>query len=208
MTVNWRALPERLRRFDPAAVDFNNPGTWPLPVRIGMLAAACVVVLAGGYQWFLADSIERLEMLQRQEEELRRDYEHKAAAAAELPAYRLQQAHIESAVTVLLEQLPRETEIPGLLEDITGAALDSGLTVRAIDVKEEYKAGFYAELPVEMSVEGGYHELGAFVSRVAGLPRIVTLHDFDVEPPAPDRGIRMHVLAKTYRYLGGKEEAQ
>ena len=145
MTVNWRALPERLRRFDPAAVDFNNPGTWPLPVRIGMLAAACVVVLAGGYQWFLAGSIERLEMLQRQEEELRRDYEH--------------------------------------------------------------KAGFYAELPVEMSVEGGYHELGAFVSRVAGLPRIVTLHDFDLEPPAPDRGIRMHVLAKTYRYLGGKEEA-
>ena len=206
MTVDWQALLERLRGFAPAALDYRNPGAWSLPARAGALASTLVLVLGGGYGWFIAGSLERLDVVQRQEQDLRYAYVQKAAEAAALPAHRARNERIERELTTLLEQMSRDAEIPRLLEDITGAAADTELLVRSIDLQEELRGEFYVELPIAMSVEGAYHDIGAFTSRLARLPRIITLHDFDLGVAGSDGGVRMNVLAKSYRYWSPEKD--
>ena len=204
--VNWREIVERLRGFDPAAVDYRNAGAWPLPVRAAALALVFALVLGVGHGWLLADGREQLQRMRLAEQALRRDYQHKAVEVASLPAYRVQQELIEAAFAERLSQLPGDAEIPRLLEDITRAAAETELAVRSIDLQPEHRADFYQELPMEIAVEGRYHNIGAFVSRVAGLSRIVTLHDFDLEAAPADGGLRLNVLAKTYRYVGQADD--
>ena len=109
---------------------------------------------------------------------------------------------METSFGMLLRQLPSDTEVPGLLEDITRTGLGSGLEFEEIKLLPEVTQPFYIELPIQITVTGTYHDLATFVSGVAGLPRIVTLHDFDLAPAKPDGGpkLRMSILAKTYRY--------
>jgi type IV pilus assembly protein PilO len=101
-----------------------------------------------------------------------------------------------------LRQLPSDTEVSGLLEDITRTGLGSGLEFEEIKLMPEVTQPFYIELPIQITVTGAYHDLATFVSGVAGLPRIVTLHDFNIESVAPGSGskLRMNILARTYRY--------
>jgi type IV pilus assembly protein PilO len=122
--------------------------------------------------------------------------------AANLELYTQQMKEMENSFGMLLRQLPSDTEVPGLLEDITRTGLGSGLEFEEIKLLPEVTQQFYIELPIQITVTGAYHDLATFVSGVAGLPRIVTLHDFDLAPANPDGGpkLRMSILAKTYRY--------
>ncbi len=206
--MNWRELLERLRPSGLGRLGLRNPGAWPVPVKLTAMALIFGLVLGLGYAQFLTGDRARLEWLRLQEQELRQAYEDKAAEAAKLPGYRAQQQQIEAAFATLVDQLPSDAEVADLLEDITRAATETELVVRSIDLQPERRTDFYLELPAQISVQGGYHGIGAFVSRVAGLPRIVTLHDFDLAAAEQNRGLRMNVLVKTYRYLGDSEGTQ
>lgn len=192
---------DQLRNFDFADLDFNNIGSWPMAIKAVLMVLVMAVVLGGGYYFYLTDKQQELERAASREQELRQDFESKSFRAANLEAYREQKVEMEQQFEGLLRQLPSDTEVPGLLEDITRQALSNELTIGSIDLQDERPTEFYVELPIEIVVEGNYHRLGAFVSGVANLSRIVTLHDFTIEPQASPERLKMKILAKTYRYL-------
>ena len=192
---------EQLQNFDLNDLDFNNVGSWPGPVKIILMVLAFVLVLGVGYYFYLTDKQTMLERAEAKEVELRADYEVKAEKAANLEEYRAQKQQMEATFGALLKQLPQDTEVPGLLDDITRTALDNELTIESIDLQEERQLEFYVELPIDIVVEGSYHKIGTFVSGVAALSRIVTLHDFTLEPQESPLNLRLKILAKTYRYV-------
>ncbi|WP_434457722.1 type 4a pilus biogenesis protein PilO [Stutzerimonas urumqiensis] len=193
---------ESLRKVDLADLDLNNLGSWPIPVKVITCVLLLVGVLVLGYNVHLKDKQARLEQSQSEEQTLKQDFERKAFQAANLEAYKAQMAEMETSFGALLRQLPSDTEVPGLLEDITRTGLGSGLEFEEIKLKPEVVQQFYIELPIEIRAVGNYHDLATFVSGVASLPRIVTLHDFHIEPVSDDSSskLRMSILAKTYRY--------
>lgn len=192
-------LTEGLRDFDLNDLDVNNAGSWPLLVKIIVWVLVLGVVIFLGYYLRLNDMNASLETARAQEQTLKQDYERKAFKAANLETYRQQMADMEKSFGTLVRQLPSDTEVPGLLEDITHTGLGSGLEITSIKLQPERSAEFYVELPIEIEVKGGFHDFGSFVSGVASLPRIVTLHDFSLEPG--DSGLlKMVITAKTYRY--------
>lgn len=191
-----------LKDFDVNDLDFNNAGDWPLPVQVivGLIVAALVL---GGVYWFdIKDRQLELESIRDKEAQLKQQFESKAYQVSNLPAYKLQMAEMEESFGALLKQLPTDTEVPGLLEDISATGTGTGLEIQSINVKPEISREFYVELPLEIKVRGGYHELAAFVSGVAGLPRIVTLHDFSIGAARESNALDMTIQAKTYRYSG------
>lgn len=191
-----------LRKIDVNELDLNNIGSWPAAVKViaGILAVA--LVLALGYNFHLKDLQANLERLHMEEETLKQQFSTKAFQAANLEAYREQMNEAEVSFGALLKQLPSDTEVPGLLEDITRTGLDSGLEFEEIKLLPEVTQQFYIELPIQIKVVGGYHDLATFVSGVASQPRIVTLHDFEMVPAeqGSTSKLRMSILAKTYRY--------
>ena len=193
---------ESLRKIDLADLDFENAGSWPAPIKVIAGIVLLVAVLAAGYKFNLEDIQLQLEQQQAEEQSLREQFTQKAFQAANLEAYKEQMKEMEESFGALLRQLPSDTEVPGLLEDITRTGLASGLEFSEIKLLPEVQQQFYIELPIQIVVEGGYHDLATFVSGVSSLPRIVTLHDFSVEPINKDEPsrLRMSVLAKTYRY--------
>lgn len=197
---------DQLRGLDIASLDLNNVGAWPAAFKALILLLLFVVVLVLGYFFYLTDKQTLLETAQKQETSLKAEYESKAFQAANLPQYRQQKEEMEASFGAMLRQLPSDTEVPGLIEDITLAALDNGLTIESIDLQPERKAEFYVELPITIVVTGEYHDIGAFVSAVANLSRIVTLHDFKIQPSPSPANLKMSIVAKTYRYLGEEEK--
>lgn len=193
---------EGLRKVDLSDLDFNNVGSWPAAVKAIAGFVLFVVVLALGYNFHLKDLQAQLEMQQAQEASLKEQFATKAYQAANLDAYKEQMQEMEVSFGALLKQLPSDTEVPGLLEDITRTGLGSGLEFEEIKLLPEAAQQFYIELPIQIKVVGTYHDLATFVSGVASLPRIVTLHDFDLVPAEVDgvTTLRMSILAKTYRY--------
>jgi type IV pilus assembly protein PilO len=192
---------EQVQNFELSSLDVNNVGSWPAPVKAITMALVLALVLGGGYYLYVTDKQTSLEQAALRERDLRQDFEAKSFQAANLEAYRQQKVEMESQFAGLLRQLPSDTEVPGLLEDITRSALDNDLTIESIDLQDERRSEFYVELPIEIVVEGTYHKIGAFVSGVANLSRIVTLHDFTLAPKASPESLKMKILAKTYRYL-------
>jgi len=193
---------ESLRKIDLSDLDLNNLGSWPAPVKVITCLLLLISVLALGYNFHLKDLQEQLERVRGEEGTLKQQFATKAFQAANLEAYRRQMAEMETSFGVLLRQLPSDTEVPGLLEDITRTGLGSGLEFEEIKLLQEVAQQFYIELPIQISVVGSYHDLATFVSGVASLPRIVTLHDFEIKPVASgdNTKLRMKILAKTYRY--------
>ena len=193
---------ESLRKVDLADLDFENAGSWPAPVKAIASILLLVAVLVAGYKFHLEDIQLQLEQQRVEEQSLREQFTLKAFQAANLEAYKEQMKEMEESFGALLRQLPSDTEVPGLLEDITRTGLASGLEFSEIKLVPEVQQQFYIELPIQIVVEGGYHDLATFVSGVSSLPRIVTLHDFDLAPINKDEPsrLRMSVLAKTYRY--------
>jgi type IV pilus assembly protein PilO len=192
---------EQLRNLDLGDLDVNNIGSWPGAVKAIVMVLVFALVLGGGYYLHVADKQSTLETAVRKEQELRGDFEAKSFKAANLEAYRQQKVEMETTFEALLRQLPGDTEVPGLLEDITRTALDNELTIQSIDLQNEQRTEFYVELPIQIVVEGNYHKIGSFVSGVANLSRIVTLHNFTMEPQQSPLALKMSILAKTYRYL-------
>jgi type IV pilus assembly protein PilO len=192
---------DQLKNFDVGDLDVNDIGVWPVAVKGIILTILLVAVLAGGYFFYLTDKQDLLNGVRGEETTLKSEYESKSFQAANLQEYRDQQTEMEARFGTLLRQLPSDTEVPGLLEDITLAALNNGLKIESIDLQPERRAEFYVELPITITVNGDFHNLGSFVSGVANLSRIVTLHDFTIAPESSPGDLKMLILAKTYRYL-------
>jgi len=196
---------EQLRNLDTSELDINNLGSWPSVVKGLILLLALGLVLGLGYSLYLTDIGNNIERSELKHKELRTDYEAKYFKAANLDAYRQQKKEMQDTFGELVRQLPADTEVPGLIEDITRAALDNSLTIESIKLQEERVTEFYVELPIAITVMGDYHMLGSFVSGAANLSRIVTLHDFDIAPTDGQNVLRMTIQAKTYRYLDQEE---
>jgi type IV pilus assembly protein PilO len=193
---------EGLRKIDINDLDTNNMGSWPPAIKASAGVLLMVLVLALGYSLKVSDLEDHLDLKREEESTLKEQFASKAHMAANLELYTQQMKEMETSFGVLLRQLPSDTEVPGLLEDITRTGLGSGLEFEEIKLLPEDSRQFYIELPIQITVTGAYHDLATFVSGVAGLPRIVTLHDFDIAPANPEGGtrLRMSILAKTYRY--------
>ncbi len=191
-----------LRNIDFNDLDTSNIGSWPPAVKGLAGALLMILVLALGYNFFVSDMESELETKRTEEATLKEQFSSKAHMAANLELYTQQMKEMENSFGVLLRQLPSDTEVPGLLEDITRTGLGSGLEFEEIKLLPEVTQQFYIELPIQITVTGAYHDLATFVSGVAGLPRIVTLPDFELAPANPEGGtkLRMSILAKTYRY--------
>lgn len=193
---------ESLRSVDLSDLDMNNLGSWPVAVKVIAAVLLLILMLGGGYYFYLSDMQASLDQQKAQEETLKQQFSSKAFQAANLEAYKAQMVEMEASFGALLRQLPSDTEVPGLLEDITRTGLGSGLEFEEIKLQPEVTQQFYIELPIQIKVVGGYHDLATFVSGVSSLPRIVTLHDFEIKPESGNSSskLRMSILAKTYRY--------
>ncbi len=179
--------------------DLKKIGTAPKPVQVfvQMLLFAAILGAAG---WFLVKpAFEELEEAEATEEELRSDLRIKQSKASMLDAYREQLAEMEESFGAMLRQLPDETDMESLLIDLSQTSLAAGLEVNYFKPGSEQRREFYAEYPIQLRASGGYHEFGDFVSGLAALPRIVTLHDISISPSGGE--LNMTVTARTYRYL-------
>jgi type IV pilus assembly protein PilO len=193
-----------LREFDINSLDFDNVGSWPLPIKLLIWVVLLLGVLAAGYYYHIEDLQLQLAKIEAEEVKLKKDFEEKAFQAANLDAYRQQMVEMEESFGALVSQLPSDTEVPGLLEDITNKGLLNGLEISSIDLQQESAKEFYVELPIAITATGSYHDLGAFISGMAGLPRIVTLHDFNITASGDNANhLNMSIIAKTYRYKDG-----
>jgi type IV pilus assembly protein PilO len=183
-------------------LDVNNIGAWPAAVRVLVCLITLVVVLTLGYFLHLTNLQKMLESYKAEEVTLKEQFTTKVRQAANLEAYKEQMTLMEASFEALLRQLPSDTEVPGLLEDITSAGLNAGLEFEEIKLLAEVTQPFYIELPIQITVIASYHDLATFVSAVAGMPRIVTLHDFSIKPLTTGTSpkLSMSILVKTYRY--------
>lgn len=198
---------EQIRELDP-----NDPGRWPLPFRLGamgLIFLVAVILLAYLLAW--KPKKPELDAARSQEQELLATLENKARKAANLDAYKAQLKEMEQSFGAMLRKLPNQTEVPNLLIDISQQGSGAGLDQKLFQPAQQNNRDFYAELPIRMRLTGSFHAIGNFVSGIAALPRIVTLHDVEIAPV--DKGARngsdnlqLDVTAKTYRYLD--EEAQ
>ncbi len=190
---------QKLNDIDFSEIDFNNIGSWPVGGRILICVVTMIITVGLGYQFHLTSLQNRFDSAAQQELDLREQFRLKAFQAANLTSYREQMAAMEDSFGALVKQLPSDTEVPGLLEDITFTGRSAGLQIEEITLQDENFSQFYVELPIRIAVQGSYHDLGSFVSGVASLSRIVTLHDFTIRPGI-DGQLSMNILAKTYRY--------
>jgi type IV pilus assembly protein PilO len=185
-------------------LDVNDVGRWPLVFRAAVIVIVFAVVLATGVWFFIVkDKAPQLERAQEDEKTLRVTFENKQRKAANYDAYKSQLAEIEQSFGTMLRQLPGETEIPSLIVDISQTGLAAGLQEKLFQPQNEAPKDFYAEKPIRIRLSGGYHEIANFVSGIAALPRIVTLHDINITPDNSNNfdELSIEVTAKTYRYL-------
>jgi type IV pilus assembly protein PilO len=185
-------------------LDIRNIASWPLPARVLVIVIIFAGVLGLGYWLDTKDQGMRLEKAEQKEQELRHAFEVKAKKAANLQAYEQQLEEMRESFGAMLRQLPNKTEVAELLVDISQTGLASGLEFELFKPQSEVPKEFYAELPISIRVKGDYHEFGNFISGVAALPRIVTVHDVAIEQ-SKEQGLTMNILAKTYRYLDEEE---
>ena len=185
---------------DLADLDFAEIGAWPGPVKALSFVVLAVTVLALGYLVVIADKRAGLAAAEQREVDLSGEVEELAKTAAGLRPGRAGLAEAGAALDELLARLPVDTEVPGLVEDISRAALDHGLVVDRIELGPERQAGFQRELPIAIGVVGDYHDIGAFAGDIAALARLVTLHDFDLTPRSGPRDLELAIEARTYRY--------
>ena len=182
-------------------LDFSNIGDWPAIVKAVLILILCALV---GVAWYYLDIEEQytdLARVKQTEQDLRQDFEIKQAKAANLDAYRAQLAEMEESFGAMLRQLPNRTEVADLLVDVSQTGLAAGLEFELFQPQGEVPKDFYAELPIKIRVVGDYHEFGEFVSGLASLPRIVTIHDVKIEPLRTGNDLTMEATARTYRYL-------
>ena len=185
-------------------LDINSIGTWPFPVRAALIIVLCAAMGIGWYYYDTEGQLEGLKAAENKETQLRAEFENKQRKAANLEQYKQQLAEMKQTFGAMLRQLPDKTEVAGLLVDVSQTGLAAGLEFELFQPQAEVRRDFYAELPISIKVHGGYHEFGEFVSGLAALPRIVTIHNVKITPKGnlnADNPMVMQATAKTYRYL-------
>ena len=190
-----------LRSIDLRELDFASVGAWSSRRKTAVALLWLSLLLVLGYLLFLLSSTTRLQQQAEAQVALKTAFESRVAQVANLDAYVIQLHDLEAAFSAMLKQLPAQAQVPGLLEQVSQLGKANGLVIERIQWLPEVLQPFYAELPLQMTLAGGYHELGLFVSAMASLPRIVTLHDFALAPlnGTGDGQLRMTLLARTYR---------
>ena len=193
---------EQLKNFDVNNVDFEKIGVWPVPAKIFVLVVLIIVIFTLTYYVKISDLNLQLEGVKAKELTLRKSYETKSFEAANLDAYRAQMDEMDKTFKSLLSRLPSDTQVPGLLDDIGARGRESGLTINATTMETEKAAEFYIEVPFKINVDGGYHDMGGFISGIAAMPRIVTLHDYSItrKKDKETNLLNMQISAKTYKY--------
>ncbi|BBA37239.1 type 4 fimbrial biogenesis protein PilO [Methylocaldum marinum] len=189
--------------------DIENAGAWPVPVKVGIITLLCLVL--GGLWYYLdtQDQIALLEAEETKERELKTKFEQRQRKAVNLEEYKEQMAEMEKSFGDLLRQLPDKTQVPELLVDVSQTGLAAGLEFELFKPAAEIAKEFYAELPIEIRVVGDYMEFGEFISGLASLPRIVTIHNVKIAAHKKSDGAKKNVkeplvmsaLVRTYRYL-------
>jgi type IV pilus assembly protein PilO len=196
-------LLEELRTLDP-----KQPGNWPWPIKVGGLLLLFVVIQVVAWYFFWQPQLDNIDKGRQDVAKQKETFLEKKKLAVNLEAYKQQRVEIEQAFGALLKQLPNKSEMDALLIDINQAGLGRGLAFELFrPAEKENFTEFYAELPVNIKVTGNYHDLGAFASDVAKMPRIVLLTDLKIDPPK-DGTLTMEAVAKTYRYLDEEEIAK
>jgi type IV pilus assembly protein PilO len=193
---------------DIRSLDTKQPGNWPWPIKAAALVIVFIALQVGAYFVFWQGQMEAIEKGRADVAKQKEVFLEKKKLAVNLDAYKQQRAEIEQAFGALLKQLPNKSEMDALLIDINQAGLGRGLAFELFKPAEkENFTEFYAELPVSIKVTGQYHDLGAFASDVAKMPRIVLLTNLKLDPPK-DGVLTMEAVAKTYRYLDEEEVAK
>lgn len=187
--------------------DIESIGVWPGVVKFILAAVLFFVCLAAGFWFDIRNLQAELTRWETEESTLRTEFEQKAVLAANLEEYKAQTVEMENAFSELLRQLPSQTEVPDLVDDITETGLGASLNFSRIELDSEAELEFYIEQPIQVEVLGNYHDFGTFVSGVASLPRIVTLHDFQITSPETRSDLTMSITAKTYRYRTEEEQS-
>jgi type IV pilus assembly protein PilO len=200
--MNLKAEWQQLRELDWRHLDLQDAGSWPLSLKL-----LCQLLVMAVLFWLIATFLatpraEALDQARGRESELLRQYERKAYQAANLPVMRQQMEQLKARMDVLLEMLPTGVEVPALIDSISETAFEHRLTIDFIRLRPPTPRKFYAEQPFDIQVQGGYHQIAAFVSGIAGLSRIVTLHDFELVPMESGQ-LRLSMLAKTYSHRPG-----
>ncbi|MDE2262836.1 MAG: type 4a pilus biogenesis protein PilO [Gammaproteobacteria bacterium] len=199
---------EELRDLDP-----RDPGRWPLAVLAAAVGATFFVLTLFLIYFFVWQDVRpELQQKEGEEQSLRQEFQQKHSRAVNLAVYKQQLKDLQRSFGALLRQLPGRTEVPNLLVDISQTALAAGLQQKLFQPEPEQAKDFYAELPIKMVLTGSYHQFGEFVSGIAALPRIVTLHDIDIKPTSGNGSggyddLTLTLTAKTYRYLDQDEMA-
>lgn len=197
---------DELKSFDVNDLsDIDTIGVWPGPVKAVIITIIFAACMSAGYFFHIKNLQEDLRREIATESQVRTELEQKAYLAANLEAYQAQTVEMEASFAELLRQLPSQTEVPGLVDDITNVGLGSGLDFANIQLADEVAQEFYIELPINVDVRGNYHDFGTFVSGVSTLDRIVTLHDFSITSAANQTFLSMSIVAKTYRYKSEDE---
>ena len=178
-------------------LDFDQIAAWPFEVKTVVALFVAIIALIGGYYTLVKDKLPLLEKVQLQEVDLKASYQGKYNIAVNLPAYQEQLKRLEKDFSSMLKSLPTSNETPGLLDDITFVGTSAGLTFKLLNWQKEVPKEFYTELPIQIEVTGNYHAFGKFVSDIAALPRIVTVHDFEVSQELSN--LKLKLAAKTYR---------
>jgi type IV pilus assembly protein PilO len=181
-------------------LSFDNIGEWPIVIKLLAVLALCGAIVGAGYYYLMKDEYLALESVEKTEVNLRAELERKQAKAVNLDAYREQLKEMQESFGAMLRQLPDKTEVAALLVDVSQTGLAAGLEFELFQPMPEIKRDFYAELPIKIRVVGDYHEFGEFVSGLAALPRIVTVHDVKISQ-LKTGSLVMEATAKTYRYL-------
>ena len=190
-------------------LDLTNIGRWPAVARAAVIVAIMGGVIFLGYWFHTKDQLLQLEKVEQHELDLKVIFEKKAEQATNLEAYEQQLEDMRESFGAMLRQLPNKTEVADLLVDVSQTGLASGLEFELFKPQAELPREFYAELPINIQVIGRYHEFGDFISGVAALPRIVTVHDVNISPREQDGSLLvMNLTAKTYRYLEEDERSQ
>ncbi|UTW03143.1 type 4a pilus biogenesis protein PilO [Amphritea atlantica] len=192
------ALKNSFKGFDADNLDISMAGNWPVGIKVIAYLLVFSLVVGAGVYFYITDKEKSLDREVRQESGLKQQVSVKMTQVASLDQLREQMKDVQGRFAELLKQLPTEKEVPGLLEDITEIGHSSGLDIQSIALGAERKNEIFIELPINIQVSGTYHQMGQFVSGVAAIPRIVTLHDYAIKPAGNQ--LNMTISAKTYRY--------
>jgi type IV pilus assembly protein PilO len=187
--------------------DINASGSWPVAIKALVIAIVCAVVAGAFFYLDTVGQYDELAALEKQEVDLKADFESKQRKSVNLQDYRDQLAQIETSLAIMIKQMPTKEEVASLLVDISQTGLASGLEFRLFKPGAPIAKDFYSELPINIQVVGKYEELSLFVSGLAALPRIVTVHDVKITPVAKEEPMLMDAIVKTYNEQSTETEA-